>query len=649
MAYHPSAFCDRRRRVAAFFVSIGLAVSSLVVPWVTSTAHASTPVVTNYTGTGISEPLRIAAGPDGALWFTNRTNNSIGRITTGGVVTNYTGTGISYPDGITAGPDGALWFTNAGSNGGGGGTPSIGRITTGGVVTNYTDPSINTPAGITAGPDGALWFTNEGNATIGRITTGGLVTNYTGTSISEPEEIAAGPDGALWFTSRANNSIGRITTGGVVTNYTDPSISQPQGITAGPDGALWFTNAESGTIGRITTGGVVTNYTGTGFFAPTGIAAGPDGALWFTNAGNTSIGRITTAGVVTNYTDPSIKTPEGITAGPDGALWFTNGGGDSIGRITTGSNPPPSTSVLIPSNGATLSGSTYLDASASNATSVEFRLFGGIYGYNAPVICTATPTIYGWLCNWNTTTVPNGTYLLASEAFNSAGTAFSSGVSVTVSNPPTTSVVVPSNGATLSGSTWLDASASNATSVEFRLFGGIYGYNAPVICTATPTIYGWLCNWNTTTVPNGTYLLASEAFNSAGTAFSSGVSVTVNNPVTVSFAGSTVFTYPSESVGVTLSQSSSNTVQVDFTSAAGPAAQLYWGAWVGAASSFSPSSGTVTFAPGQTTATIPLTVNPTTVTGCDTTTPCYPSVTITLTNPTNAVLGSTPFTNVFYS
>src|ERR1017187_8779678 len=105
MPYHPSAFCDRRRQMIAFFVSIGLAVSSLVVPWVASTANASTPVVTNYTGTGISEPLRIAAGPDGALWFTNRTNNSIGRITTGGVVTNYTGTGISYPVDIAAGPD----------------------------------------------------------------------------------------------------------------------------------------------------------------------------------------------------------------------------------------------------------------------------------------------------------------------------------------------------------------------------------------------------------------------------------------------------------------------------------------------------------------------------------------------------------------
>jgi virginiamycin B lyase len=33
----------------------------------------------------------ITAGPDGALWFANSANNSIGRITTKGKVTNFTG------------------------------------------------------------------------------------------------------------------------------------------------------------------------------------------------------------------------------------------------------------------------------------------------------------------------------------------------------------------------------------------------------------------------------------------------------------------------------------------------------------------------------------------------------------------------------
>ena len=518
------------------FVSVGLVATSFIVPWFVSNADASPPVVTNYTDPSISTPNGIVAGPDGALWFTN-SGNSIGRITTAGVVTNYTGTGISFPTGITVGPDGALWFTNRGND-------SIGRITTAGLVTNYTDPSIDDPMGIAAGPDGALWFTNaltggQDEGSIGRITTAGVVTNYTGTGIIVPTGIAAGPDGALWFTN--NNSIGRITTAGVVTNYTDPSIIDPYTITAGPDGALWFTNgsdgSNGGSIGRITTAGVVTDYTGTGIdFAPfvPSIAAGPDGALWFTNGDGDSIGRITTAGTVTDYTDPSIDEPLGIAAGSDGALWFANSGGDngSIGRITTpSSSPPPSTSVLIPSKGATLSGTAAtLDASAGNATSVQFLLFGGIFSFNAPVVCTATLTYYGWVCSWNTTTVQNGSYTLVSSASGPGGTA-SSGVGIKVNNPPpTTSVLIPSKGATLSGTAaTLDASAGNATSVQFLLFGGSYGYNGQAIGTATLTRYGWIYAWNTTTVPNGNYTLVSAPTSPVETTFGSGVGMTVKN------------------------------------------------------------------------------------------------------------------------
>jgi hypothetical protein len=191
----------------------------------------------------------------------------------------------------------------------------------------------------------------------------------------------------------------------------------------------------------------------------------------------------------------------------------------------------PTTSVLVPSAGATLWGTTAtLDATASNATSVEFWIAGGSYGYGK-MIGTAKLTLVGWVYSWNTTTVPNGSYDLLSEAIGAGGSAFSAGVSIKVSNNPlATSVLVPTSGATLSGTTTLDASASNATSVEFRLFGGIYGFSAPVLCMATLSLYGWLCDWDTTTVPSGSYVLVSEASNSAGSAFSSGVSITVNTP-----------------------------------------------------------------------------------------------------------------------
>ena len=187
------------------------------------------------------------------------------------------------------------------------------------------------------------------------------------------------------------------------------------------------------------------------------------------------------------------------------------------------------TQIVLPSNDTAISGNRYLDATVSpGVTELQYEISGT--GLNDYVVATAVLTEYGWLADWNSTDVPNGFYTLQSVASSAGLAAASPGIAIAVDNAiPTTSVLIPSMGAALTGTTYLDASASNATSVEFLLFGGPYGYSAPVICTATPTIYGWLCSWNTETVPDDPYVLVSEAFNSTGSAFSSGVSVTVKN------------------------------------------------------------------------------------------------------------------------
>jgi outer membrane protein assembly factor BamB len=194
----------------------------------------------------------------------------------------------------------------------------------------------------------------------------------------------------------------------------------------------------------------------------------------------------------------------------------------------------PTTSVLVPSAGASLAGDQWLDAGASDnvgVSRVEFLLSGGSYD-QAP-IATATPTYYGWLAGWDTTSVPDGTYTLQSVAYDAAGNAgYSAGITVTVDNtPPTTSVLVPSAGASLAGDQWLDAGASDnvgVSRVEFLLSGGSYD-QAP-IATATPTYYGWLAGWDTTSVPDGTYTLQSVAYDAAGNAgYSAGITVRVDN------------------------------------------------------------------------------------------------------------------------
>ena len=118
-----------RRRLSVLATVVALCAPVLpVVALTAQPAAAAVGQITTYPG--ISAPFGITAGPDGALWFTNRNNSSIGRITTSGAVTGFNDPGIAYPDAITAGPDGALWFTN-------GDVPSIGRITTAGVVTSF--------------------------------------------------------------------------------------------------------------------------------------------------------------------------------------------------------------------------------------------------------------------------------------------------------------------------------------------------------------------------------------------------------------------------------------------------------------------------------------------------------------------------------
>ncbi len=210
--------------------------------------------------------------------------------------------------------------------------------------------------------------------------------------------------------------------------------------------------------------------------------------------------------------------------------------GISSGVTVVVENTPPATSVLIPSDGSSLSGTqVILDAGASGdvgVNQVQFALTGG--SLNNAVIATATVSDYGWIASWDSTTVPDGTYTLQSEASDGAGfQGVSTGVTVVVDNPPpTTSVLIPSNDASVSGAqVTLDASASanaGVTTVQFALTGG--SLNDAVIATATPSYYGWVASWNSTTVPDGTYTLQSEASDGGGNqGVSPGISVTVAN------------------------------------------------------------------------------------------------------------------------
>jgi streptogramin lyase len=148
--------------------------TSQIVVAVSTSNDAST----NYSAQSTTNPLGIAWGADGALWFSesaNSTGDAIGRITTAGTITNNYTAGIpanSYIVGMDAGPGGTLWFGSTCFAD----TFSIATTGTPGTVTTYTGGAYHN---FTTGPDGALWIGESG--AIGRMDPNThVVTSYTG-------------------------------------------------------------------------------------------------------------------------------------------------------------------------------------------------------------------------------------------------------------------------------------------------------------------------------------------------------------------------------------------------------------------------------------------------------------------------------------
>lgn len=293
--------------------------------------------------TASSQPFGIVAGPDNAIWFTEKNSNKIGRIPTTATLSNPQITEFTLPTAnagpisIANGPDGALWFAEYN-------VAQIGRMpTSGSPIFEFVLPTAHSfPRAITAGPDGAMWFTELLGNNVGRIPTSGpiVVNEYpVPTASSQPAGISTGPDGALWFTEAKGSKVGRITTSGLATDYSIGTSRQPFDIGAGPDGNLWFTECGAQNVGNVGVAGAPVTEFGVPLFlglpAHTyGVTAGPDGAVWFTNEGAQSIGRVTPAGTFSQFPIATAGAhPVNIVKGPDGNLWFTEFLGNKIGRI----------------------------------------------------------------------------------------------------------------------------------------------------------------------------------------------------------------------------------------------------------------------------------------------------------------------------
>src|SRR5262249_15083301 len=181
--------------------------------------------------------------------------------------------------------------------------------------------------------------------------------------------------------------------------------------------------------------------------------------------------------------------------------------------VTVNNGPPPDTmpptvSIAAPANGATVSATVAVTASAADnvgVAGVQFRLDGATLGAEDTTPPSSVP--------WNTAAVANGTHTLSATARDAAGNSSSASVTVTVNNapppdttPPSVNLTAPANGATVSGTVAVTASASDnvgVAGVQFRLDGANLG--------AEDTAAPFSVSWNTSGAGNGTHTLTATA------------------------------------------------------------------------------------------------------------------------------------------
>jgi hypothetical protein len=192
---------------------------------------------------------------------------------------------------------------------------------------------------------------------------------------------------------------------------------------------------------------------------------------------------------------------------------------------------PPAVTITAPANNSFVGGTITVSATASDnvgVASVQFLLDGQPLG--------AADTSQPYSVTWDTTLTTDGNHVLTARAVDGSGNeATSAAVTVVVDNTnPSVAITSPPDGATVSGTITVTATASDSSgisNVQFRLDGANLG--------APDTTAPYSVSWTTTQVSNGAHTLTAIATDSAGRpATSAAVNVTVSN-------GSSGWTVPS--------------------------------------------------------------------------------------------------------
>jgi virginiamycin B lyase len=239
--------------------------------------------------TANSFPHDPAVAPDGSLWFTGMSSNTLGRLDpkTGKIREYPLNIPSSGPHGLVADREGNIWFT-ANFKG------YIGKLDPRtGKVKDYPmpDPAARDPHTLISDSAGILWFTVQGGNFVGRLDpgTGTIRLKRSPTPNSKPYGIVINTKGIPFFCEFGTNKLASIHPGSMeITEVLLPEGARPRRLAVGQANRIFYTDYARGYLGRLdperrkveewaSPGGPESK--------PYGIAATPDGMIWYSESG----------------------------------------------------------------------------------------------------------------------------------------------------------------------------------------------------------------------------------------------------------------------------------------------------------------------------------------------------------------------------
>jgi virginiamycin B lyase len=265
------------------------------------------------------EPIAIAAGPDGSIWFTIDHSDAVGRVRDGHIERLPTSSRNIEPLGLAVAPDGSAWYTDLAAR-------AIAHIDGAGKIERFVlDTPIARLARLAIAPDGAVWFADPTGYGMTKLKDGVFSRYQIESARGGPYGVAVTPDGVVWATLQNGNQLLQIAADGTGKTFDLPrGGAVPTDVAVGSGGSVWFLQFRANRIGRFKDGqfwDIEADRENAGL---SGIAVAPNDDVWFGMMRRASLGRLRNGHVEVFALPRDHARPFSVAVDRDGNVWYAD-------------------------------------------------------------------------------------------------------------------------------------------------------------------------------------------------------------------------------------------------------------------------------------------------------------------------------------